>query len=47
MSLIHIRRLDCERPFRAAMTAEEASKYLIEWAAIEFDPAIVKAFLAI
>jgi len=33
------------RPFRAAMTPEEARKYMVEWAGIEFDPAIVKAFL--
>ena len=26
---------------------EEANKYMIEWAGIEFDPAVVKAFLAI
>jgi HD-GYP domain-containing protein (c-di-GMP phosphodiesterase class II) len=35
------------RPFRAAMTIEEARKYMIEWAGIEFDPAVVKAFLAL
>ena len=35
------------RPFRAAITADEAKKYLIEWAGIEFDPAIVKAFLSL
>ncbi len=34
------------RPFRAAMAADEAKKYLIEWAGIEFDPTVVKAFLA-
>ena len=34
------------RPFRAAMTAEDARKYLIEWSGIEFDPAVVKAFLS-
>jgi HD-GYP domain-containing protein (c-di-GMP phosphodiesterase class II) len=33
------------RPFRAAYPAETARKYLIEWAAIEFDPAVVKAHL--
>ena len=27
------------RPFRAALTAEAAKQYLIEWAGIEFDPA--------
>jgi HD-GYP domain-containing protein (c-di-GMP phosphodiesterase class II) len=34
------------RPYRAAKTAEEAKKYLVEWAGIEFDPAVVKAFMA-
>ncbi|MBA2736861.1 MAG: HD domain-containing protein [Pyrinomonadaceae bacterium] len=33
------------RPFRAALSAAEAKKYLIEWAGIEFDPKIVKIFL--
>jgi len=33
------------RPSRGAMSTEEAKKYLVEWAGIEFDPAIVKAFL--
>ena len=36
-----------ERPFRPALTTENARKYLIEWAAIEFDPTVVKAFLAL
>ena len=39
--------LTSERPFRAALTKENARKYLAEWAAIEFDPAVVKAFLAL
>lgn len=34
------------RPYRAARSAEEAKRYLIEWAGIEFDPTIVRAFLA-
>lgn len=34
------------RPHRAAKSAEEAKKYLIEWAGIEFDPSVVMAFLA-
>ena len=29
------------------MPAENAKKYMAEWAGIEFDPAVVKAFLAI
>ncbi|MGI8555675.1 MAG: HD-GYP domain-containing protein [Pyrinomonadaceae bacterium] len=39
--------LTSARPFRSAMTAEEAKKYLIEWAGIEFDPEVVKHFLAL
>lgn len=37
--------LTASRPFRSAWTADEAKKYLIEWAGIEFDPTVVKAFL--
>lgn len=36
-----------DRPRRNAMSEEEAKKYLIEWAGIEFDPKVVKAFLSI
>ncbi len=39
--------LVADRPFRTALTDENARKYLIEWAAIEFDPTVVKAFLAL
>ena len=39
--------LTSNRPYRAAMSAEQAKKYMAEWAAIEFDPAVVKAFLSI
>ena len=35
------------RPTRAAWPHMEARKYLVEWAGIEFDPAIVKAFVRI
>lgn len=35
------------RPFRAAMSDEMARKHLIDWSAIEFDPAVVKAFFEI
>ena len=35
------------RPHRAAATATEAKRYLIEWAAIEFDPKVVKMFLSL
>ncbi len=33
------------RPFRSAISAAEARKYVTEWAGIEFDPKVVKAFL--
>lgn len=33
------------RPFRAAMSDEMARKHLVDWAGIEFDPAVVAAFL--
>jgi len=33
------------RPYRGPRTADEAKRYLIEWAGIEFDPAVVVAFL--
>jgi HD-GYP domain-containing protein (c-di-GMP phosphodiesterase class II) len=36
-----------ERPYRAAISETEARKYLIEWAGIEFDPKVVKAFLTL
>lgn len=35
------------RPFRAALLVEDARKFMIEWAGIEFDPVVVKAFLAV
>lgn len=35
------------RPYRPARTAEEAKRYLIEWAGIEFDPGVVKAFVTL
>jgi HD-GYP domain-containing protein (c-di-GMP phosphodiesterase class II) len=34
------------RPFRPAMSEEQARRHLIEWAGLEFDPMIVKTFLA-
>ena len=37
--------LTAVRPFRGAWSADDAKKYLVEWAGIEFDPAIVVAFL--
>jgi len=33
------------RPFRSVMSVDDARKYLIEWAGIEFDPMVVKKFL--
>ncbi|HEX8249568.1 MAG TPA: HD domain-containing phosphohydrolase [Pyrinomonadaceae bacterium] len=33
------------RPYSAAIPRTEAKKYLTEWAGIEFDPSVVKAFL--
>lgn len=35
------------RPFRVSLSNEDAKKYLTEWAGIEFDPMVVKAFLAL
>lgn len=35
------------RPFRAAIPTSAAKKYLTEWAGIEFDPQVVKAFLSL
>ena len=35
------------RPTRTAWTHADARKYLVEWAGIEFDPALVKAFIRI
>jgi HD-GYP domain-containing protein (c-di-GMP phosphodiesterase class II) len=35
------------RPRRSAMTDDEARHYLIEWAGLEFDPKVVKAFLSL
>jgi len=35
------------RPFRAAMTEEDARRVLIDGAGIEFDPAVVNVFLSL
>ncbi len=35
------------RPYNAAISAEQARKYLTQWAGIEFDPLVVKAFLSV
>jgi HD-GYP domain-containing protein (c-di-GMP phosphodiesterase class II) len=34
------------RPFRPALAEEDARKHLIEWAGLEFDPRVVRAFLS-
>jgi HD-GYP domain-containing protein (c-di-GMP phosphodiesterase class II) len=39
--------MTAQRPFRQAIPAAEARKYLVEWAGIEFDPAVVKAFVSL
>jgi HD-GYP domain-containing protein (c-di-GMP phosphodiesterase class II) len=36
-----------DRPRRHAMQDEEAKHYMAEWAGLEFDPRVVKAFLSI
>jgi HD-GYP domain-containing protein (c-di-GMP phosphodiesterase class II) len=35
------------RPFRPAHTEDEARRYLTEWAGLEFDPRVVRAFLSL
>lgn len=35
------------RPYSVAISEKEAKRYLIEWAGIEFDPKVVKAFLSL
>jgi HD-GYP domain-containing protein (c-di-GMP phosphodiesterase class II) len=35
------------RPRRQAMQDDEAKQYMTEWAGLEFDPKVVKAFLSI
>jgi putative nucleotidyltransferase with HDIG domain len=35
------------RPYSAAISETEAKRYLTEWAGIEFDPLVVKAFLGL
>lgn len=35
------------RPYKAAVSQAQAKRYLTEWAGIEFDPKIVKAFLSL
>lgn len=35
------------RPFRPAQTEEDARRHLTEWAGLEFDPHVVRAFLSL
>lgn len=35
------------RPYSPAISEAEAKRYITEWAGIEFDPAVVKAFLSL
>ena len=35
------------RPYKLGVSAAEARRYLVEWSGIEFDPKVVKAFLAL
>jgi len=39
--------LTVDRPTRPALTIAQAKQFMAEWAGIEFDPAVVRAFLAI
>lgn len=39
--------MTADRPFRAALTDDDARKYVREWAGIEFDPMVVKHFLSL
>jgi HD-GYP domain-containing protein (c-di-GMP phosphodiesterase class II) len=36
-----------ERPFRKPIPIDEARRYMIEWAGIEFDPRVVKALISV
>ncbi len=35
------------RPYREALSEDEARRHLIDWAGIEFDPKVVRAFLSL
>jgi hypothetical protein len=35
------------RPFRPALTEEDARRHLTEWAGLEFDPQVVRVFLSL
>jgi HD-GYP domain-containing protein (c-di-GMP phosphodiesterase class II) len=36
-----------KRPFRKPIPIDEARRYMIEWAGIEFDPKVVKALISV
>ena len=36
-----------DRPYRKALTADEARQHLADWAGLEFDPGVVLAFLSL
>lgn len=36
-----------QRPYRAALTVDEARQHLVDWAGLEFDPRVVMAFLSL
>jgi HD-GYP domain-containing protein (c-di-GMP phosphodiesterase class II) len=36
-----------DRPFRRALAEEDARRHLAEWAGLEFDPSVVRAFLSL
>src|SRR5215210_1791369 len=35
-----------DRPYRRALSEEKARKHLVDWAGLEFDPGVVRAFLS-
>jgi putative nucleotidyltransferase with HDIG domain len=39
--------LTAARPYRQAMSVDQAKRHLVEWAGIEFDPNVVKVFLTV
>ena len=39
--------MTANRPFRAALSDNDARKYVREWAGLEFDPAVAQVFLSI
>jgi HD-GYP domain-containing protein (c-di-GMP phosphodiesterase class II) len=39
--------LTVDRPFRAKLSGQDAARYIVEWAGIEFDPQVAQALLAL